>query len=168
MAVHHASFAHFRPTPGEHVSLPFDELPALAGRRFFGDWLAVEAERVEQFEWATYLRDSPHPLGGSLYPEGMIEGLHLLGVLDYMMNRILYLEGPSAFGWNYGFDRVRFVSTIHVGQRMRLTGAIGRVQPKDSGFLVRQDIVVEVENRDRPGFVADWWVYWLRDAPCHG
>ena len=163
-----APVVHFKATPEADASVAFEALPSLVGQTFVGDWFAVDADRLEAFDTATYLDASAHPLDASLYPDGMVEGFHLLALLDHMMNGILYLEGPSAFGWNYGFDRVRFVSPIHVGERMRLTGTIGEVRPREDGFLVRQDCVVEVENRDRPGFVADWWVYWLHEAPGDG
>jgi acyl dehydratase len=146
-------------------TLPFAALPSLRGRSFAGDWFAVDEAKIAEFDSATYLTESPHPLAVALYPERMIEGFHLLGLLDRLMNAILYLEGDEAFGWNYGFDRVRFVSPIRAGEPIRLTGTIAEVRAKGEGFLVRQDCVVEVEGRDRPGFVAEWWVYWLPAAP---
>jgi acyl dehydratase len=150
---------------GEVSSCPFGELPSLLGRSFAGDWFVVDEAKIAEFDSASYLTESPHPLAIGLYPERMIEGFHLLSLLDRLMNAILYLEGDEAFGWNYGFDRVRFVSPIRAGERIRLTGAIAEVRPKGDGYLVRQDCVVEVEGREKPGFVAEWWVNWLPAAP---
>lgn len=161
-----ASTVRFKAASDEDASsLPFDALPALAGRTFVGEWFAVDEAKVAEFDSATYLTDSPHPLDVGLYPERMIEGFHLISLLDRLMNPILYLDGEHAFGWNYGFDRVRFASPIRAGERMRLTGTIAEVRPKNDGYLVRQDCVVEVEGRDKPGFVAQWWVYWLPAGP---
>jgi acyl dehydratase len=161
-----ASTVHFRASSDVAASsLAFGELPSLTGRSFVGGWFAVDPAKIAEFDSATYLTESPNPLDIELYPERMIEGFHLLSLLDRLMNAILYLEGDQAFGWNYGFDRVRFVSPIRAGDRMRLTGTVAEVRAKDSGYLVRQDCIVEVEGRDQPGFVAEWWVYWLPAAP---
>jgi acyl-coenzyme A thioesterase PaaI-like protein len=159
---------HFRPGIGDPVIVPFHQLPSLAGRRFAGDWWSVDPEKLDEFDSAAYLNAMTFPWAEGTFPDGLVEGFHLLALLDYMMNAVLHLEGEDAFGWNYGLDRVRFVSTIRAGERIRLTGEIAEVRPKDGGYLVRQDCVVEVEGSERPGFVAEWWVFWLPDVPPHG
>lgn len=145
--------------------LPFNELPSLAGRSFAGDWFSVDPGRLALFDHASYTDENPHPLAESGYPDAMIEGFHLLSLLDHLMNHVLYLEGSQAFGWNYGFDRVRFVSPVRAREPMRLTGSLGAIAPKHEGFLVRADCEVQVKGRERPGFVAQWWVNWLSEAP---
>jgi len=73
-------------------------------------------------------------------------------------------DGPCV-AWNYGLDRVRFVSPVRAGQKIRVKGTVGAVRPKDSGFLILSRCAVEVEGRERPGMVADWWTYWLAPVP---
>lgn len=156
---------HFRPGIDEPVTLPFDGLPSLVGRRFEGEWWSLDPEKLDEFRSATYLDAFMFPWAEGLWPECLVEGFHLLGLLDYMYNAVLHLEGDGAFGWNYGFDRIRFISTVKAGYRIRLTGQIADVRPKENGYLVRQDCVVEVQDRDRPGFIAQWWIYWLPEVP---
>lgn len=143
------------------LEVRFDDLPSLSGRSFTGPWFSIDRGRLAPFDHATYTDENPHPLATSGYPDQMIEGFHLVGLLDHLMNHVLYLDGPEAFGWNYGLDRVRFVTPIRAGERIRLTGLIASVKPKQEGFLVLTDCEVQVEGQDRPGFVAQWWVYWL-------
>jgi hypothetical protein len=143
------------------LEVGFDELPALCGRSFMGPWFSVDPARLALFDHVIYTDENPHPLAAGGYPDEMVEGFHLVGLLDHLINHIFYLQGPRAFGWNYGLDRVRFVTPIRAGERMRLTGSIASVKPKQDGFLVRADCEVQVEGRERPGFVAEWWVFWL-------
>lgn len=145
--------------------IAFAELPSLTGRSFVGPWFSVNPDRLGLFDHVSYADENPHPLDGSGYPDAMLEGFHLLSLLDHLMNHVLYLQGPGAFGWNYGFDRVRFVSPIRAGEPLRLTGTLAAIRPKHEGFLVRADCEVQVKGRERPGFAAEWWVNWLAEAP---
>jgi acyl dehydratase len=144
------------------LSVPFAELPSLAGRSFRGDWFVVDASRLPLFDEASYVTDNPFPLDESGYPDNMVEGFHLLALLDHLVNPLLRITGvPPCIGWNYGLDRVRFISPVRAGDQLRVTGTVGSVRPKDGGFLVLCQCTVDVKGRDRPGMVADWWTYWL-------
>jgi acyl dehydratase len=60
-------------------------------------------------------------------------------------------------GVNYGFDKVRFVSPVPVGSRIRATSELSDVQLKDANNLqVTRRFTVEVDGVDRPAVVADW------------
>ena len=84
------------------LEVSFDELPGLCGRAFMGPWFSVDPARLALFDHVIYTDENPHPLAASDYPDEMVEGFHLVGLLDHLMNHIFYLQGPQAFGWNYG------------------------------------------------------------------
>ncbi|MEU9918587.1 hypothetical protein [Streptomyces sp. NPDC051001] len=147
------------------VRVRLTEVPALRGRTFVGDWFAVDQDRLPAFEHATYL-DQDEDQGEAtfaedFYPDGLIEGFHLLGLLDRLMSDTFGPEAGTVEGWNYGLDRVRFVSPVLVGERMRLHATVEEVEPKGEGHVLLLKCVVEVEGRERPGFTADWRVLWL-------
>lgn len=146
------------------MEIGFADLPALKGRRLVGDWFAVDADRVPLFEHATYVDQNLHVMDG--YPDQLVEGFHLVALLDHLLNRMLRVGDDATFGWNYGLDRVRFVSPVLAGERMRAHVHVTEVRPRGEGFLTRFDVDVEVEGRERPGFVAEQWVYWLPSAPA--
>ena len=130
------------------------DLRALEGRELVGDWLQVDPEREGQFFRGAYL-DLTYGEGlGPEYPEGLVEGFHLLALLDYLSAAIL----GRFHGFNYGLDRVRFVSPVTVHDRVRLRLHVDTVAPRGEGFLVTYDCTLEVEGRDRPGLVARWLV----------
>ena len=84
-----------------------------------------------------------------------------------MVNPLVRITDPGVFGWNYGFDRVRFVSPLTVADRIRLTGRIEEARPKDDGYVVTYDCTIEVDDRKRPGLAASWLVFWLPSSPIH-
>lgn len=157
-----SAYATLLASPGaEAVSFRFADLQLLEGREFTGTWFSVSPDRLALFDRVSYVDQNPHRMPDDAYPDQMVEGFHLLSLLDHLMNHVLYLEGPGVVGWNYGFDRVRFVSPVSCADRIRLRGEVAEVKPKGDGFLVMTDCAVEVEGRGRPGFVARWWVNWI-------
>ena len=144
------------------------ELPQLVGRDFVTPWFSVDPERSEQFEYATYLDSYPHPYEDDEhegYGDGLVEGFHLLGMIDFLMNHVFLGDFP-VIPWNYGLDRVRFVSVVRVEDRFRLTGTIKDViERPGQGHLVVIDIVAQVQGRERPAFVATQRVLWTTPEP---
>jgi len=143
------------------LCVPFAELPALVGRSFQGDWFIVDARNLSLFDRAIYTDQNPYPLDARGYPEDLVEGFHLLALLDHLVNPLLRVSDGPCVAWNYGLDRVRFVSPVRAGQKIRVNGTVGAVRPKGSGFLILSRCAVEVEGREQPGMIADWWTYWL-------
>jgi len=157
--------------PGRHspditeLCVPFARLPSLAGRSFLGGWFIVDAGSLPLFDQAIYSDQNPYPLDATGYPHDLVEGFHLLALLDHLVNPLLRVSDGPCVAWNYGLDRVRFVSPVRAGQKIRVRGTVAAVRAKGTGFLILSRCAVEVEGRDRPGMVADWWTYWLAPAP---
>jgi hypothetical protein len=145
------------------VRVQLAEVPALRGRTFVGDWFAVDQDRLPAFEHATYLDQDQDQatFAEDLYPDGLIEGFHLLGLLDRLLSDTFGPEPGTVEGWNYGLDRVRFLSPVLAGERMRLHATVEETEPRGEGCVLLLKCVVEVEGRERPGFTADWRVLWL-------
>jgi acyl dehydratase len=63
----------------------------------------------------------------------------------------------TTMGVNYGFDKLRFVSPVRSGSRVRgrfkLTEAKLR---KPNELQSRTNVTVEIEGEERPALVADW------------
>jgi len=146
-----------------------DEAPRLKGGRFVTPWFSMDPDRSELFEKATYLDSYAHPYGGGRgYGEDLVEGFHLLGMLDYLVNQVVWSDGPW-LPWNYGLDRVRFTSVIRWTDQFRVAGTVTDVIPRGAGQLVVTDLAGEVRGREKPGFVATHRVLWTAydddDAP---
>jgi len=137
------------------------ELSTCAGRSFLGDWFSVDAGHLGLFLEATYVVQNPYRFDQGLYPADLVEGFHLLALLDHLSNPLIRLADAPMSGWNYGFDRVRFTSQVRAGDWIRLRGTVGAVDRRRDGFLVRLDCVLEVRDRDKPALVAQWQVLFV-------
>ncbi|MFE2456743.1 hypothetical protein [Streptomyces sp. NPDC059402] len=141
----------------EHPS----ELPGLVGTTFTTPWFRVDEDRLTSFEHASYHEEYPHGYGGEEgYGEGLVEGFHLLSLLDVLGNHAFWVEGPW-LAWNYGLDRVRFISPVRTTDHFRVHGVVREVTERDNGgFLVVTDLRAEVKDREKPGFIATQRALW--------
>jgi hypothetical protein len=138
----------------------WQDIASLVEKPFVGDWFSVEQERLGWFDKAAYVDENENSLSSALYPDGLVEGFHLLSLLDHLVNKVLFIDDPDWTGWNYGFDSVRFVSMVSIKDRIRVAGTVAAIEPRGERYLVTIDCRIEVEGREKPGMVAVWKVLW--------
>lgn len=130
-----------------------------------GEWFEVTQELINQFADITEDRQFIHvdpELAAQLSPwkVTIAHGFLTLSMLTHLSGSIpkdmTRLSG-IVMGVNYGFDKVRFVSPVKVGSKIRATSVLKAVELKDPNSLqTTQTITVEIEGEDRPAVVADW------------
>src|ERR1700712_2223146 len=135
------------------------ELTALVGQDLgTSDWHVVGQPLIDAFAAATDdfeeihvnpARGAEAGLGGTI-----AHGLYTLALGPKFLYEIYSMSGHS-LGLNYGFDRVRFLSPVKVGSRVRMTATVTKAEPIDGGvkFSVRQSF--EIEGAEKPACVAD-------------
>jgi acyl dehydratase len=142
-----------------HPSLAQD----LQGRDFVGSWFQIDPDRAEAFRRGSYFDAyaHPYPLGEGHLADDVIAGFHLVSLLDVLLNQVVWSDGPW-LAWNYGSDRVRFVTPVEHSDVFRIRGKITEVVDRgDGSFLLVFDLVGEVRGREQPGFVVTLRVLWL-------
>jgi acyl dehydratase len=80
--------------------------------------------------------------------------MSLLSIMSYEVMPVI--EGTT-MGVNYGFDKLRFISPVRSGSRVRgrFTLAEAKLR-KEKELQSRTNVTVEIEGEDRPALVADW------------
>src|ERR1700691_1784352 len=90
---------------------------------------------------------------GATVPHGFLT-MSLLSIMSYEWRPVI--EGTT-MGVNYGFDKLRFVSPVRSGSRVRgrftLMEATLR---KPNELQSRTHVTVEIEGEEKPALVADW------------
>lgn len=95
---------------------------------------------------------SDTPFGGTI-----AHGFLLLSLLTTMLEDVQGKLGDVAISVNYGFDKVRFVSPVRTGSRVRGRFDVASVEKrKDGGTLVKYVATIEIENVERPALSAEW------------
>jgi acyl dehydratase len=60
-------------------------------------------------------------------------------------------------GINYGFDRIRFMSPVKSGSRIRGHFTLAETRFRGAGMLMTTyDISIEIENERKPALTAIW------------
>lgn len=142
--------------------IPTPELAEYIGQEIaVSDWLEVDREHLQWFARATYLAPGDVDLTFSRnnkYGSDLVDGFLLLSLLTHFHFQVQpYGREPGAWGLNYGLDRVRFLTPVMVGQRLRCRIKLLDVQAKRAGqILVKTLDTLELENSEKPAMVAEW------------
>jgi acyl dehydratase len=152
-------------------SLEFD-----IGREFSSPvWVQVTQELIDGFGKYTIDPDPFHidpewasehsPFGGTI-----AFGFFTISILTHLLH-IAQGSGardvaadPVTHGHylNYGFNRLRLVSPVHVGKRIRGIFKVKDLVTDEKGRnIMTFDVIVEIEGEDRPALVADWLAVWV-------
>ena len=60
-------------------------------------------------------------------------------------------------GVNYGFDKLRFISPVVAGARVRGRFVLSDVKIRSAAELLRTNtLTVEIEGSDKPALIAEW------------
>ena len=124
------------------------------------EWLTVDQAMIDKFAEATgdhqwihvdverAKREMP---GGKTIADGYLT----LSLLPRLAPTLLKIQKRSR-GVNYGSNKVRFVTPVPAGARIRLRQTIKNVEPVEgNGFRVTSEMVMEVEGQQRPAMVAE-------------
>nr|WP_249788957.1 MaoC family dehydratase [Bradyrhizobium sp. BRP19] len=84
-------------------------------------------------------------------------GFLTMSLLSIMSYEVMPVIAGTTMGVNYGFDRLRFISPVRSGKRVRGRFVLAEAKLRKSGELQsRTNVTVEIEGEDKPALVADW------------
>jgi acyl dehydratase len=147
------------------------DLHARSGRELgTSEWLVIDQQRISAFADATGDHQWIHvdveraaretPFGTTI-----AHGFLTLSLVSAMMRNTLSIDGLR-MTINYGLNRLRFVSPVPAGSRVRAHVALGAVEDIRDVTQATWHVTVEREGAEKPCLVAEWLVrYYPRDAP---
>jgi len=121
------------------------------------DWLLVDQDRVDLFAEATGddlwihvdVERATREIGGTI-----VHGCLTQSLIPYFSYRTWrptgYAEVRSA-----GVDRLRYVTPVKVGSRLRLTATLSSYEGRDTTVRIAVTNVIEIERVSRPACVAE-------------
>jgi acyl dehydratase len=138
------------------MTLP--ELQDSIGREVgVSEWVTVTQDMIDRFadltgdhQWIHV--DPARAKTDSPFGVTIAHGFLTLSLLSTMTRQAVEITGPFKMSINYGLNRVRFVSPVPAGSRVRGHFAPQRV----SGSEVIWQVTVEREGGDKPALVAEW------------
>jgi acyl dehydratase len=146
------------------------ELREHVGRELaVSDWFTMTQERVAQFADATgdhqwIHLDQERARRESPYGTTIAHGFLSLSLISALVRNAVAIGGLR-LSINYGLNRVRFVSAVPAGARIRARVTPAGLEEVDRGASqVVWHVVVEREGAEKPCVVADWIVRYYTEG----
>ncbi|HKX31418.1 MAG TPA: MaoC family dehydratase [Blastocatellia bacterium] len=126
------------------------------------DWIEMTQERIDLFAEATEDRqwihvDPERAARESPFHRTIAHGFLTLSLLSRLAQQTMTVEGVK-MAINYGLNRVRFVSPVPAGARIRGRFSLTNLEEISDGVQATWQVTVEREGGDKPCCVADWLV----------
>ena len=84
-------------------------------------------------------------------------GFLTMSLLSIMSYEVMPAIAGTTMGVNYGFDKLRFISPVRSGRRVRGRFVLAEAKlRKPNELQSRTNVTVEIEGEDKPALVADW------------
>ncbi|WP_416914238.1 MaoC family dehydratase [Seohaeicola sp.] len=124
------------------------------------EWVTITQAQIDAFADCTFDHQYIHvdPAAAAQTPFGgtIAHGFLTLSLLSSMAYQMPSIEG-AVMGVNYGFNKIRFVSPVRSGARIRgrfTLAELTDVRPGEVQFIMH--VTVEIEGQDKPALVAEW------------
>src|SRR6185312_4994128 len=125
------------------------------------NWHVVTQERIDGFAGVTgdhqFIHVDPErakketPFGGTI-----AHGYLMLSLLAPMGYEALPLIDGVAHRINYGLDKVRFLTPVKPGSRVRAHYKLREVTSRrEKEFLLKNEVTVEIDGADKPALYAE-------------
>jgi acyl dehydratase len=140
------------------TTVDYADAAGLAGTDLgFSDWHVVTQEQVNLFADATddhqWIHVDPERAQDGPFGAPIAHGFLSLSLTVKFWTELFDLTGVGA-KVNYGLDKVRFVSPVKVGSRVRMNAIIAEVAEVAGGYQFTVDQTIEIDGAPKPAVVA--------------
>ena len=131
------------------------------------DWFPLTQDRIQQFADATgdhqWIHvDAERAKRESPFKTTIAHGFLTLSLLPQFMPQILQIKSGVRMGINYGLNRVRFVSPVRAGSRIRARFTLQSLKELPDCAEMVYAVTVELEGSEKPCCVAEWVARYYR------
>ncbi len=142
-----------------------DEFTAAVGTEIgVSDWMTIDQERVNTFADATgdhqWIHVDPEKAAKGPFGGPIAHGFLTLSLSVPLVNQATTVDGVR-MGINYGLDKVRFITPVPVGGRIRARVSLDSVREIPGGIQAGRTVTIELEGADKPACVAESIVRYL-------
>ena len=141
---HYAQLAEFADLVGQPIGV--------------SDWLAVEQPRIDLFAQATgdlqWIHIDPARAATGPFGATVAHGFLTLSLLPMMFEKAIAIDDVR-MGINYGLNRVRFMTPVRCGSRLRGHFKLLAYEPLDGGAQLTVEAKIEIEGSAKPACVAE-------------
>ncbi len=137
------------------------DLPSLVGKELEpSPWFEITQERVNQFADATndhqFIHVDPEKAAQTPFGGTIAHGFLSLSLLPFLNSHNSIVPENLQMGINYGSDKVRYLTPVRVGRRVRSRQKVLDVIEKNPGqWLIKTAVTLEIEGEEKPALIAE-------------
>jgi len=125
------------------------------------DWLLIDQERINSFAESTddfqFIHVDENAVAKTPFGRTIAHGFLTLSLLTSLCSDLMLKIDGTVMTLNYGFDKVRFLSPVKAGSRVRAHAKLLKSVEKNPGqILAKHEITIGIEGENRPALVAEW------------
>jgi len=124
-------------------------------------WIEVTQAKIDQFAEATgdrqWIHVDPARAAGSPFKSTIAHGFLTLSLVSALAQEALRIKGLR-MAINYGLNRVRFITPVPAGSRIRGRFVPMSVSHEADSVQVTWRVTIEREHAEKPCCVAEWIV----------
>lgn len=148
-----------------------DQLKSLEGQEVaVSEWLEITQQRINAFADATddhqWIHvDVDRARRESAFGTTIAHGFLTLSMLPKFMYECLNFRDLFAMTINYGVNRVRFVSPVRSGSRIRARFQLLELSEVKGGWQGRFNVTVDIDGQEKPAMAAETLTRYYTEAP---
>lgn len=125
------------------------------------DWFTVTQEQINAFADCTldqqFIHVDPEKAAKTPFGSTIAHGFLTLSMLAHFAESFSVMIDGAYMSVNYGFDKVRFISPVKVGKRIRAHATLIEAIEKTNGqFMLKNAVEIEIEHSKKPALKAEW------------
>jgi acyl dehydratase len=141
--------------------IPLDAFADLIGQEVgVSRWFALDQSMINQFADLTedrqFIHTDPEKAAATPFGRTVAHGFLTLSLLSAMAYDCVPVPIGMTHGVNYGFDKVRFLSPVPAGARLRGRFTLVESAYSDGALTLHHDVTIECEGAARPALAARW------------
>ena len=148
------------PDTGQELRVKLEDMLAKVGESVgTSDWILVDQARIDAFADTTedhqFIHVNPEAAKATPFGQTIAHGFLTVSLLAPMMED---LDKPDVqMSVNYGFNKLRFLTPVKSGRRIRGHFKLLELIEKRPGqWLQTVEVTVEIEGEDKPALIAEW------------
>lgn len=140
------------------TTIAYADVTGLAGTDLgYTDWVEITQQQVDTFADATgdhqWIHVDPERAKDGPFGGPIAHGFLTLSLAVTFWTELLEVEGVTT-KVNYGLDKVRFISPVRVGARVRMNAVVAEVAEIAGGYQLTVDQTIEIDGARKPAVVA--------------
>ncbi|MFH0297781.1 MaoC family dehydratase [Bradyrhizobium sp. 31Argb] len=124
-------------------------------------WHLIDQQRIDTYadviEDHQFIHVDPERAKETAFGTTIAHGFLTMSLLSIMSYQVMPVIQGTTMGVNYGFDKLRFISPVRSGKRVRGRFVLAEAKlRKPTELASRTNVTVEIEGEEKPALVADW------------